>query len=501
MPNINYNPDVLNCLANLSNDEVFTPPEIANKMLDTLPPELFKSKDTKFLDPFTKSGVFLREIAKRLIKGLADEIPNLEERVQHIMQHQLYGIGITELTALLARRTLYCAKKTSEDYSIAKSFKNKDGNIHFSRVQHTWSDGRCKYCGASQELYDRDEVLETHAYHFIHNKNPFHKMKFDVIIGNPPYQLNVGVESKSFAIAIYQKFIQQAIKMEPHYLSMIVPSRWFTGGRGLDEFRAEMLQDPHLKEIHDFPNATEVFPGVEIKGGVNFFLWQSDYDNRQEGCLITTYEEGKITSQMKRPLLEKGAETFIRYNEAISIFRKVQALGEKSFSQAASVQTPFGLHSSFKAYKKEPFEGSVKLYGNKYIGYIRKDQILKNQQWINSYKVFISSAYGAGEGFPHQILNYPIYGEANSACTQTYLVIGPFRNQERCENVISYIKTKFFRFMVSLKKNAQHANRGVYEFVPWQDFSEEWTDEELYKKYGLTKEEINYIESMVRPME
>ncbi|WP_018676703.1 Eco57I restriction-modification methylase domain-containing protein [Riemerella columbina] len=493
---IDYNPDVLNCLANLSNDEVFTPPVIANKMLDTLPPELFKSKDTKFLDPFTKSGVFLREIAKRLITGLADEIPDLNQRIQHIMQHQLYGIGITQLTALLARRTLYCAKKTNEKYSIAQFFEHPEGNIHFSRVQHTWQNGRCTHCGASQALYDRDDVLETHAYHFIHNKNPFHKMKFDVIIGNPPYQLNVGVEKKNFAIAIYHKFILQAIKMQPHYLCMIVPSRWFAGGRGLDDFREQMLKDRRMKEIHDYPNASEVFPGVEIKGGVNYFLWQSDYKG---DCLIKTYEEGKVISAMKRPLLEKGADVFIRDNKAISIYHKVKAYNEDSFSKVVSVQTPFGLVSSFKSYKKEPFQNSIKLYGNKFIGYIKEEQIPNNKHWVKEHKVYLPSAIGSGD-VSKDIYN-PILGEPKSICTQTYLVIGPFANEQKCKNVISYIKTKFFRFIVSLKKNAQHSNRGVYEFVPQQDFSKPWTDEELYKKYNLTQDEINYIESMVRPME
>ncbi|MCK0202842.1 Eco57I restriction-modification methylase domain-containing protein [Ornithobacterium rhinotracheale] len=494
-----YNPDVLSCLANLSNDEVFTPPEIANKMLDTLPPELFKSKDTKFLDPFTKSGVFLREIAKRLIKGLADEIPNLDERVQHIMQHQLYGIGITELTALLARRTLYCAKKTDEDYSIAQFFENEDGNIYFSRIQHTWdNDGKCEYCGASQDLYDRDKVLETHAYHFIHHKNPFKNMKFDVIIGNPPYQLNVGVEKKNFAIAIYHKFILQAIKMQPHYLTMIVPSRWFSGGRGLGGFREEMLRDRRLKEIHDIPNSSEVFPGVEIKGGVNYFLWQSDYKG---DCLIKTYEGGKTISEMKRPLLEKGANTFIRENNAIGIYNKVKERKEKTFDKFVSVQTPFGILSSFRDYKKSYFENSIKIYGNKFEGYISINQIVRNKKLINKHKVYITKSYGAGETFPHQILNTPFLGEPNSCCTQTYLLIGPYGSEYECKNVISYIKTKFFRFMVMLKKPSQDAMRGVYQFVPQQDFSKPWTDEELYKKYGLTEEEINYIESMVRPME
>lgn len=495
---IDYNPDVLNCLANLSNDEVFTPPVIANKMLDTLPPELFKSKDTKFLDPFTKSGVFLREIAKRLITGLADEIPDLNQRIQHIMQHQLYGIGITELTALLARRTLYCAKKTNEKYSIAQFFEHPEGNIHFSRVQHTWQNGRCTHCGASQALYDRDDVLETHAYHFIHNKNPYKNMKFDVIIGNPPYQLNVGVENRNFAIAIYHKFILQAIKMQPHYLCMIVPSRWFAGGRGLDDFRKQMLKDRRMKEIHDYPNSSEVFPGVSIEGGVNYFLWQSDY---KDDCLIKTYEEGKVISAMKRPLLEKGADVFIRDNKAISIYHKVKAYNEDSFSKVVSVQTPFGILSSFRDYKKSYFENSIKIYGNKFEGYISINQIVRNKKLINKHKVYITKSYGAGKTFPYQILNTPLLGEPNSCCTQTYLLIGPYGSENECKNVISYIKTKFFRFMVMLKKPSQDAMRGVYQFVPQQDFSKPWTDEELYKKYGLTEEEINYIESMVRPME
>lgn len=491
-------PDILNCLANLSSDEVFTPPNIANKMLDLLPQELFTNPNSKFLDPFSKSGVFLREIAKRLLKGLETQIPNLQERIDHIMHRQLYGIGITELTALMSRRTLYCSARANGKHSVAK-FSDESGNIFFEEIPHTWDNaGKCTYCGVNKKDFGDEarEGLSTHAYPFIHNKNPYKHMNFDVIIGNPPYQMNVGVEKKNFAIAIYHKFIQQAKQLNPKYLCMIVPSRWFSGGRGLDEFRDEMLSDRRLKEIHDHPNASDVFPGVEIKGGVNYFLWQNGYEG---DCLIKTYNDGQCISEMTRPLKEEGADTFIRDNQAISIYHKISNFKEKSFSEFASVQTPFGLLSSFKAYKKEPFDNAIKVYGNQYIGYIEKKQVINNIQWINEHKVYLPSAIGSGD-VSKDIYN-PFYGAPDTCCTQTYLVIGPFTNKEQCENVMSYIKTKFFHFMLGLKKITQDGMRGVYQFVPQQDFSKPWTDEELYKKYKLTEEEIAYIETMVRPME
>ena len=494
-----YNPDVLTCLANLSNDEVFTPPDVANKMLDTLPNELWSNPEAKFLDPFCKSGVFLREIAKRLLKGLESQIPDLQERIDHIMHHQLYGIGITELTAYLSRRSLYCSTRADGKHSVTE-FPDESGNIFFEEISHTWDKaGKCTYCGVGSENFgeEKREGLAQHAYAFIHDKNPYGNMNFDVIIGNPPYQMGDGGGNGSSATPIYQQFIQQAMKMNPQYLCMIVPSRWFAGGRGLDDFRDEMLNDKRLKEIHDHPNASDLFPGVEVKGGINYFLWQNDYDGE---CLVKTYEKGECVSEMKRPLKEDNTEVFVRYNEAIPILRKVQAFQEKSFSEFVSSQKPFGLRTFVRG-KKESFSDSVILYQSKGIGYINKDEISNNNNWVNLHKIFISYVYGAGEGFPHQILNKPIYGKPNSACTETYLVIGPFANKERCDNIISYINTRFFRFLVLLIKNTQSAPKRVYQFVPQQKFDKPWTDEELYKKYGLTEEEIAYIEKMVRPME
>jgi len=490
-----YNPDVLSCLANLSNDEVFTPPDVVNAMLDMLPKELFQNPDTTFLDPACKTGVFLREIAKRLIKGLEPQFPDLQERIDHIFHKQLFGIAITELTGFLSRRSVYCSKFPNTEFSVSL-FDDEQGNIRFRRIKHTWRDGKCVYCGASQSQYDRSDDLETHAYEWIHTNKPeeIFNMKFDVIISNPPYQLSDGGGGGS-ALPIYNKFIEQAKKLSPHFITMIIPSRWFSGGRGLDNFRSEMLNDKHIRKLIDYPISTECFNGVEIKGGICYFLWDRDSEG---DCEITTIRNNESIVSV-RPLLEKNCECFIRYNESVSIYHKVARHGERSFSNLVSMQRPFGLRTYVLGDDK-PNKNSVRVYANKHVGYIDRKSVTINSAWIDKYKIYISAAYGAGEDFPHQIIGKPILGEPGSCCSETYLLIGPFESKQEAENVITYITTKFFRHMVLLQKSTQHTSKKVYSYVPMQDFSKPWTDEELYKKYGLTDDEIAFIDSMIRPM-
>lgn len=493
-----YNPDVLSCLANLSNDEVFTPPSVVNAMLDMLPQELFHSPATTFLDPSAKSGVFLREVAKRLIDGLAEEIPDLQERLDHIFHKQIFGIAITEITSLLSRRSLYCSKFPNSEFSVSR-FDSGAGNVRFTRTQHRWQNGKCVFCGASQSEYDRDVSLETHAYEWIHTTKPeeIFGMKFDVIIGNPPYQLSDGGNAAS-ASPIYQLFVEKAKKLNPRFLTMIIPSRWFAGGKGLDEFRSEMINDTRIIELHDFLNASDCFgTGVEIKGGVCYFLWSRDQNGK---CHISTHGHDGILSEMIRYMKYGSSDVFIRRNEGISILDKVIERHEAVFSSLVSSRRPFGFPTNYTG-SKERNGNTIELYQRGGVTYIQRGEIDKNTGWIDMYKVYISKAYNAGDEYPHQIINKPFLGRPNTCCTETYIVIGPFTTEVEALNVISYISTKFFRFLVSLRKISQDATQKVYSFVPMQDFSKPWTDEELYAKYGLTDDEIAFIESMIRPMD
>lgn len=492
----NHNPDVLTCLANLSSDEVFTPPDVANRVLDLLPQEIWREPKATFLDPACKSGVFLREITRRLNEGLQSTIPDQQERINHILRNQVFGLAITTLTALLSRRSVYCSKTANGKYSVCECFDDEQGNIRFERVEHTWQNGRCVFCGANEAGYARGEELETHAYRFIHTHDPkeIFDMQFDVIVSNPPYQLSDG-GAKASAIPIYHRFVIHAKKMSPRFITMIIPSRWFAGGRGLDAFRTEMLNDESIRRLYDFPDSSELFPGVDISGGVCYFLWSRD---DKGPCEITTVIAGR-ESVLTRPLMDKGANTFVRYNEAIAILEKVRQHSEASFSTLVSRRKPFGLTTLAKGSPK-PFPGAVVLYGSTGRTYISPEEVRNNRDWVDQWKVYVAGAYGERISSSYWVIGKPFLGEPGTCCSETYLVIGPFESRTVCENVMSYIRTRFFRFMVLLAKNTQHAPRQVYTFAPVQDFSKSWCDKALYEKYGLDSEEIAFIESMVRPM-
>jgi site-specific DNA-methyltransferase (adenine-specific) len=505
------NPDVLTCIANLSNDEVFTPPEFANRMLDTLAEawaashngaNIWADKTVKFLDPCTKSGVFVREITSRLTKGLADEIPDLDERVNHILTKQVFGIGITNLTSLLARRSVYCSKHANGEHSIAKGFDSDAGNIWFERMEHTWANGKCTFCGAGQATYDRGNELETHAYAFIHTDNITTRvaelfgddMQFDVIIGNPPYQL--GSDGGTRDVPIYQHFVEQAKKLEPRYLSMIIPSRWMASGLGLSEFRQTMLGDRRMRELVDYPAASDVFPGVEVKAGVCYFLWDAAHNG---DCSVTTSRGGEVIGPMARNLGEY--DVFVRDGRAMSILRKVQKHAEPSINTILARDKEFGWTSNFDGFHEKERAGDLPLYYirtmKRSVGYIGRKEVTKSAHLIDTWKVLVAKAYNGGDGIPHQILGKPLIAPSPSVCTQSFLFFS-VDSEKAAGSLQSYYTTRFFRFLVSLRKITQDATHSAYTWVPIQKWNRTWTDEALYEKYGITKQEQAYIESQVR---
>ncbi len=507
------NPDVLSCIANLSNDEVFTPPELATRMLDTLAAawaanhggaKLWANPKVRFLDPCTKSGVFLRAITERLTAGLAQQMPDLQARVNHILTQQVFGIAITQLTGLLARRSLYCSKHANGAHSIAQGFDHEDGNVWFERQEHDWQGGKCRFCGASQSAYDRGENKESHAYALIHASDIKSRMgelfgenmKFDVIIGNPPYQL--GSDGGTRDVPIYQHFVEQAKQLDPALLAMVIPARWMASGLGLNEFRQTMLADRRLRELVDYPAASEVFPGVEIKAGVCYFLWDAAY---QGDCNVTTMRGGEVIGPMPRNLGEY--DIFVRDGRAMSILRKVLAHQEPSINTLLARDKEFGWTSNFDGFHATQRPGDVPLHYirkmKRDVGYIAREAVTKSAQLIDTWKVLVPQAFNGGDAVPHQILGKPQIAPSPSVCTQSFLFFY-VPTQAEAGSVQSYYATRFFRFLVSLRKITQHATHATYAWVPVQPWDRSWTDEALFEKYGITEAEQVFIESQVRPM-
>ena len=495
----NYNPDVLSCLANLSNDEVFTPPSLVNDILDILPTELWSNPNAKFLDPVSKSGVFLREMAKRLMKGLETQTPDKQERINHIFSQQLYGITITDLTALLSRRSVYCSKTANSKYSICETFDNEQGNIRYKRMKHTWQSGKCTYCGASQEVYDRIDALETYAYNFIHTDKPekIFNMKFDVIIGNPPYQLSDAGHGRS-ASPIYHKFIEQAKKLNPRYLTMIIPARWYAGGKGLDDFRAEMLADKRIRKLIDFENSNDVFPGVDVAGGICYFLW--DRDN-QGLCEVANFIDGKVVKS-ERALNE--FPILIRHSQAIPIIRKVLAKkenGGKRLSDIVSSRKPFGLPTNYA-----PKNSGIPCWFIQRIGlkHANKNDVSDDNKLLDKWKLLVPPAPIAGQTDFSKPVGFYYDGNTRIAkpgecCTESFIVAGAFSTEKEVLSFKSYLFTKIARFLLLQTVVSQHVTKDKFHFIPdLGKYEGEYTDKMLIKRWKITNDEWNFIDSKIK---
>jgi site-specific DNA-methyltransferase (adenine-specific) len=492
-------PDILDCLAQLSNDEVPTPPKLARAVLDLLPSDVWEDPQLKWLDPFCKSGVFLREIATRLLIGLSAWEPDFEKRREHIFRDMLFGTSITQMTGHIARRSLYYSRDASGPQSVVK-FERPDGNLPFVLAHHVFQHGKCLDCRAAEAIVR--EGRENHAYSFIHDAYPTQEMsdmKFDVIVGNPPYQIGIDNDRDSpDANPVYQYFVTKAIETKPRHIAMIIPSRWFTGGKAqLDSFRAQMIADRHLEKIVDNPQLFDCFPGVEIKGGVNYFLWSRDHSG---DCEFSTRVDGVIVSSATRDLRE-GSGVLIRDNNAASIIRKVNPViqGTGSLADVVATRYPFGpsLMSNFKGAAETPFAGSVPLIFVNKVGYIRPDQVTRNHEWINKWKVLLPKASDGHGRQVSYVLGEPIALAPGSICTQTYLVAGTFGSKVEAQNYAHYLATKFVRFLVLQRKSTQDVTPDRFRFVPQLDMTRRWDDDALFEKFRFSASERSYINSTI----
>ncbi len=510
-----YQPDVLTCLADLSNDEVFTPPTVANAMLDLLPKEIWRDPSIKILDPACKSGVFLREATKRFIEGEADKIPDLQARIDHIFHKQLYGIAITELTSLMSRRSLYCSKYPNGPFSVCH-FESPEGNIRYHFTKHIWNnDGKCSICGAPYSEFGKREEkgLENHAYEFIHVLKPeeIFNMKFDVIIGNPPYQLATGggldnSTAATQAKPIYNIFVEQATKLNPKYITMIIPSRWYNGGIGLKDFRESMINDGHISVLVDYVNSKDCFGNVNIAGGICYFLW--DRDNLHKTCKVVNIS-GDHEDTAYRPLNEFKS-FFVRSNQSMKIIKKIQAKNNHFMTEMVSSMDTFGLPTQEHGHKDKRDGDIVLLHseGSNSQGksYINRNKVTKNLDLIDKYKVKISrmipqnGEVGIDPSKGYRSIAGPYILGPGEVDTFSYLNIGFFDTKDEAINFFNYIQCKFPRFMLRTTYSGVNVSQGNFAFVPIMDFTKSWTDKELYEYFDLDDDEINLIEQTMRTM-
>jgi len=495
----NENPDILNFLANLSNDEVFTPTKLAARVLDDLPSNIWSNPNIKILDPVCKTGIFLREAASRFNIGLKNKIKDDKKRIDHILKNQIFGIAITELTSLISRRSVYYSRDTKSKFSICKKFNNRNGNILYNVSSHKWISDRCTYCGASKIQYDRTEGSENYAYEFIHTKNPeklFNNMKFDVIIGNPPYQLSDGGHSRS-ASTIYHLFVENAKRLNPKYLSMIIQSRWFVGGKGLDQFRKDMLSDKRLKKIVDYETSSEVFRGADIAGGVNYFLWDRDHNGK---CEVVNIRKDKESLSVR--YLDEF-DVLIRDNKALKIIKKIKDLkisNGKTLKDSVSPSKPFALRTNY-----EPKNAGIPCWFIQRIGkkYANKRDVGDSNNLLAKWKLLIPKAPIAGQTDFSKPVGFYYNGNVQLAkpgecCTESWNVAGAFSTEKETLNFKSYLFTKTVRFLLLQAVISQDVTRRNFMFVPdLGNYDRIYDDKYLVKKWNISDKEWEYIDSRI----
>lgn len=538
--------DILETINNVGNDEVFTPVKVCQQILDVLPDEVWSNPNYKWLNPCDKNGVFLREIALRLDEGLKNWEPDEEARRKHILQNMLYSIALTRFTAQVSRRTVYYCSQADKKfdgrvdndghsfngYAIGNGewFDDDQGNILTPITEHQFVKGKCEFCGTAEKdkdgkpgRYSDSKQLEHYAYEFIHVKDiETHlqkrffggkKMKFDIIIGNPPYQLSDG-GAKASAGALFYKFINQAKSLNPKYLTMIVPSKWLTReGKGdkYDEFCTEMLNDRRISHLHDFIDYKDIFPMVNsIKGGVCYFLIDQNYNGK---CDYSVYTSNKtLISREKRYLGNGFADVAIRDSRRLTIIEKISSKKEALFTKIVSPRKPYGLSGDIfyvemdkyglPPISEEPFNNGFTIHGldkgiKRTVRYIPRDYPVPSRvEDISKWKIFTNRNVGDGKTGSYQPKN--IIGGPNTLCSETYLQIGPFESEAEVLNCESYFKTRVFRLLVETLKSTQGLSQDTFKLVPLQDFSRPWTDQDLYDKYQFDQDEITYIESHIR---
>lgn len=490
--------DVLESIANLSTNEVATAPSLANRILDALPHEVWSNPDLRWLDPATKTGVFLREAARRLLVGLKEAIPDEDKRREHIYRKMLFGYAITELTGQISRRSLYYTKDASQVDHAVVVFDDPDGNVPFVRCEHLYKGAslNCCVCGAKKGFLDRGVDRDNHAYSFIHDKDVL-SMRFDVIVGNPPYQLGDGGGGKgTSAKPIYHLFVNQAFKLKPKYVAMVIPSRWFSGGKGLDDFRETMLASSQFRKLVDYTNAKEVFPGTQIKGGVCYFLWDSQYEGP---CEIVRIQNGEVGTSVERRLNAHG-KVFIRFNEAAPILERILDKTDEFLVQQVTSRNAFNILSNFSDYRDVQFDGSIQFFCVDGVKWISREIPTRNTELIDRWKALIPKAGPGNDGYPHKILGEPLVAGPGSACSETYLVVGDYDTEKEAKNMQSFLKTRFARFMIALVKNTQNLTKAGFQFTPKLSMSRSWSDEELFDHFGIGLEEQEFIDTIVKPM-